>query len=57
MSHRFSIVAGTSHPQLAEDISRELGVPLTQVEIKQFASREIYVRLHETVRGREVFVI
>ncbi|MGE3278650.1 MAG: ribose-phosphate diphosphokinase [Candidatus Altimarinota bacterium] len=57
MSPRFSLVAGPSHPHLAEDISRELGVPLTQVEIKQFASREIYVRLHETVRGREVFVI
>lgn len=57
MLHPFSIVSGSSHPQLAEDISSALGVPLTQVEIKQFASKEIYVRLHETVRGREVFVI
>jgi len=57
MSHRFSIVSGTSHPQLAEAISKHLEVPLTQVEIKQFASHEIYVRLHETVRGREVFVV
>lgn len=57
MSSRFTLVSGTSHPVLAEAIAKELGVALTKVEIKRFASNEIYVRFLETVRGREAFVI
>lgn len=57
MADRFSILSGTSHPQLASDIAKQLGMTLTPVEIKQFASHETYVRLPETVRGKEVFVI
>src|SRR3990170_2691783 len=57
MSNRFSLVAGTSHPEFAKAVARKLDVSLTKVLIKKFASNDIYVRLEETVRGSEVFVI
>lgn len=57
MPNRYSLVAGTSHPQFADAISEHLGVSLTKVLIKKFASNDLYVRLEETVRGREAFVI
>lgn len=51
------IISGTSHLLLAEGIARELKVALTPVQIERFASNEIYVRLQESVRGRNVYVV
>ena len=49
--------AGSSHPELAGEIAKELGVPISPCEIRRFASSEIYVRPDESVRGADVFVI
>ncbi len=57
MPSRFAIVTGNSHPTLARAVARELKVPLAKMEIKRFASNEIYVRLHETVRGKSVYIV
>lgn len=57
MNHRFTIVSGTSHRSFSEAIAKQLEVSLMQVEIKRFASNEIYVRLLESARGKEAFVI
>jgi ribose-phosphate pyrophosphokinase len=54
---RMMLFAGTAHPGLAEEISKELGVPLSPMKISRFASGEIYVRSEESVRGCDVFVI
>lgn len=51
------IVSGTSHKAFAESVAKHLGVKLADCEVKKFASNEIYVRMHETVRGKKVFVI
>ncbi len=51
------VVAGSSHPELAEKISKELGVKLTPMEISRFACQEIYAKPLETVRGDDVYVI
>lgn len=51
------IISGTSHLLLAEGIARELKVSLTPVLIERFACNEIYVRLQESVRGRNVYVV
>lgn len=57
MDHHPLIIAGTSHPDLAQAIAKALKVQLTPVSIERFASNEIYVRLQESVRGRNVYVI
>jgi ribose-phosphate pyrophosphokinase len=49
--------AGTSHPELAEEIAKELAVPISPCEIRRFASSELYVRPHDSVRGADVFVL
>ena len=45
------LFAGTSHPDLANEIAAELGIPISPCEIRRFASSEIYVRPVDSVRG------
>jgi len=51
------VLTGTANPALAAKIAEELGQPLCDVTIKRFADGEIFVRIDENVRGRDVFVI
>jgi ribose-phosphate pyrophosphokinase len=51
------VLTGTANPALAERIAEELGQPLCDVTVKRFADGEIFVRIDENVRGRDVFVI
>ncbi len=51
------LFAGSSHRELALEIAHHLMEPLSKIEIKRFASNEIYVRPIETVRGGDAFVI
>ncbi|MDP3976209.1 MAG: ribose-phosphate pyrophosphokinase [bacterium] len=57
MSTRLKIFSGSSHQKFAKAICEHLQMDLGGVLIKRFASNEIYVRLQETVRGYEVFVV
>ena len=52
-----ALFAGSVNPGLADDISKELGVPLGNVKLEKFANGEIYARYQESVRGKEVFLI
>jgi ribose-phosphate pyrophosphokinase len=54
---RMMVFSGTSHPALAEDIAKHLGISLSPVEIRRFASGEIYCRFEDSVRGADAFVI
>jgi len=51
------VLTGTANLGLAARIAEELGQPLCDVTIKRFADGEIFVRIDENVRGRDVFVI
>ncbi|MFH1713090.1 MAG: ribose-phosphate pyrophosphokinase [Candidatus Jacksonbacteria bacterium] len=51
------LFSGTSHPGLAELISKKYKLKLGRREIKKFACQEIYVRLDEDVRGRRCFIL
>jgi len=51
------LIAGTSHPDLAEKISKKLNWPLTPTLIKKFPNSEIYVRIGKKIRGDDIFVI
>ncbi|WP_420127795.1 ribose-phosphate diphosphokinase [Longimicrobium sp.] len=51
------LLAGTANRPLAEEIARELEYPLGEVTIKKFADGEIFVRIDENVRGRDLFII
>ncbi|MCL2013938.1 MAG: ribose-phosphate pyrophosphokinase [Oscillospiraceae bacterium] len=51
------VFTGNSNPVLAEQIARNLGLPMGSSTVKEFADGEISVSIHESVRGSEVFVI
>jgi len=51
------LLAGTANRPLAEEISEHLANPLAAVTIKRFADGELFVRIDENARGRDVFII
>lgn len=51
------IFSGSSHPALAAEIAKHLGVKVSPMTLKKFACGEVYARAEETVRGADVFVI
>ena len=51
------LVTGNSNLKLAKNISDYVGVDLSKCEVKRFADKEIFVEMHENVRGEDVFVI
>lgn len=53
----FMLFAGTSHPELAQEVARCLGVNLGKVIIETFPDGEIGAQILESVRGRDVFVL
>ena len=57
MANDIKIIAGTSHPALANEISRHLKVPLTETEIMRFGNENILFQCKENVRESDVFVI
>ena len=57
MHGHIKLFSGTGCPELAEEISQYLGVPLSGRDIVQFANENIFVRLHESIRGQDVFLI
>jgi ribose-phosphate pyrophosphokinase len=52
-----AIFTGNAHPQLARDICSHLGVPLGAAQVFQFSNENIFVKIDENVRGKDVFVI
>jgi len=51
------ILACNSNRPLAESISNYLDVPLTKATVRRFPDMEVFVEIHENVRGEDVFVI
>ena len=51
------IFTGRANPEIAEDIAKHLGEDLGTLQIKNFSDGEIYVRINESIRGDDVFVV
>jgi ribose-phosphate pyrophosphokinase len=51
------LFSGTANRPLAEEIAGYLNVPLDDVDIIEFPNENIFVRLHRSVRGQDVFII
>jgi ribose-phosphate pyrophosphokinase len=54
---RMKIVACNSNRPLAEAVAAKLNLPLTRASVRRFADMEVFVELHENIRGEDVFVI
>jgi ribose-phosphate pyrophosphokinase len=51
------LVTGNSNRALAQSIASYLELPITDCTVKRFADKEIYVEIHENVRGEDVFIL
>jgi len=51
------ILSCNSNRPLAEAIATYLDVPLTTADVRRFADMEVFVEIHENVRGEDVFVV
>ena len=51
------ILAGNGNPELALAIADFLDLQLTSASVRRFADEEIFVEIHENVRGEDVFVV
>jgi ribose-phosphate pyrophosphokinase len=51
------LIAGNTNIPLAQAIAKEISCPLTHATIRRFADMEVFVEIHENMRGEDVFVI
>lgn len=52
-----AVFTGNAHPQLARDICDHLGIGLGKAEVFEFANENIFVKINENVRGKDVFIV
>ena len=60
MSGRFGeikVFAGTSHPQLTQDICTNLGIEPSKAEIFKFENDNTFVRILNNIREQDVFIV
>jgi ribose-phosphate pyrophosphokinase len=60
MSSRFDelrIFTGNGNPLLAQAIAERLGVPMGDMTVTMFVNENIFVKLNESVREKDVFVV
>ncbi|KAI5828248.1 phosphoribosyltransferase-like protein [Schizophyllum commune] len=51
------ILTGNSHPDLANSVSERLNIPLVPCTVKKFSNGEINVKISESVRDEDVFIL
>jgi ribose-phosphate pyrophosphokinase len=52
-----AVFTGNAHPQLAHSICDHLGLALGKAEVFEFSNENIFVKLNENVRGKDVFLV
>jgi len=52
-----SVFTGNANRQLAAAICKHLRVPLGDADVFQFSNENIFVKINDNVRGRDVFII
>jgi ribose-phosphate pyrophosphokinase len=57
MNRGYKIFTGTAHRKFAEDVCEKLDVPLSSATVGKFSDGEINVKIDESVRGKDVFII
>lgn len=51
------IFTGNANPELAQQVSDKLNIPLGDADVGQFSDGEVSVEINENVRGADVFII
>jgi ribose-phosphate pyrophosphokinase len=51
------LLCGTANPELAAKIADVVGIPLTDPRLRRFSDGEVDVKIQDSMRGHDVFVI
>ena len=51
------LMTGNSNLPLAQAVAAYMDIALTEVSVRRFADEEVFVEIHENVRGEDVFVL
>ncbi|MCY0894111.1 MAG: ribose-phosphate pyrophosphokinase [Acidibacillus sp.] len=54
---KLKVISGNANPQLAQEIATEIGIDLGLCQVTRFRDGEVQVKLGESVRGCQVYVI
>ena len=57
MVNELIVLTGNAHRELAESVCNYLDIPLGRADVFKFANDNTFVRIHENVRQRDVFII
>lgn len=51
------LLTGNSNIKLAESVAKNLGIELTKADIEKFKDGEISIKINESIRGKDVFIV
>ena len=57
VSPDLDIYCGSAIPELAQLIADRLGRPLGRRQLDHFADGELHVKIQESVRGRDIYIV
>ncbi|RMH80904.1 MAG: ribose-phosphate pyrophosphokinase [Acidobacteria bacterium] len=57
MLGNIKLITGNSNPKLAQEVSEYLGIPLSDALVGRFSDGEVRVKINESMRGEDVFVL
>ena len=55
--NNLDIFTGTANPELAQEVSKILGIPLSSADVGYFSDGEIKVEIEDNVRGHDTYLI
>jgi ribose-phosphate pyrophosphokinase len=56
-SNGLRIFTGNANPELAEKIAAQLGSPLGEIHVSHFSDGEVCVKIEESARGQDIFIV
>ncbi len=56
-NRKLKIFSGNANPELAEEIAQYLGLTVGAAKVTRFSDGEIQVKINESVRGADVFIV
>ncbi len=51
------ILTGTAHPHFAQQVARQMNLPLCECQVSRFTDGEVQVHIRESIRGCHVFIL
>ncbi len=57
LGDEMGLFSGRASSRLGQDMAEYLGILLGNIEVKSFSDMEVYVKINENVRGKDIFLI